>query len=116
MFALRAPSSEIQHHVVRGKSNYVPEEHVASIFRVEKNAKQESGLKAGGKLVSCLAYSSILKMKATCSSETSVDFQRTLWCCIPEDKALHGRCSENHKPYKCLLVYLKNVPINLSTK
>jgi hypothetical protein len=27
-------------------------------------------------LASCLAYSSILKMEATCSSETSVDFQR----------------------------------------
>jgi hypothetical protein len=30
-------------------------------------------------LVSCLAYSSTLKMEATCPSETSVDFQRTTW-------------------------------------
>jgi hypothetical protein len=37
-------------------------------------------------LVSCLAYSSTLKMEATCSSETSVDFQRTTVRCIPEDK------------------------------
>jgi hypothetical protein len=36
-------------------------------------------------LVSYLAYSSTLKMEATCSSETSVDFQRTTHHYIPED-------------------------------
>jgi hypothetical protein len=35
-------------------------------------------------LVSCSAYSSIMKMEATCSSETSVDFQRTARRSIPE--------------------------------
>jgi hypothetical protein len=30
-------------------------------------------------LVSCLAYSSTLKMEVTSSFETSVDFQRTAW-------------------------------------
>jgi hypothetical protein len=40
-------------------------------------------------LVSCLAYSSTLKMEAICSSETSVDFQRTTWRYIPEDRTLH---------------------------
>jgi hypothetical protein len=30
-------------------------------------------------LLSCLAYSSTLKMEAICSSETSVDFQWTVW-------------------------------------
>jgi hypothetical protein len=35
-------------------------------------------------LVSCLAYSSILKMEATCSPETSVDFQQTTLRYIPE--------------------------------
>jgi hypothetical protein len=30
-------------------------------------------------MVSCFAYSSTLKMKVTCSSETSVNFQRTTW-------------------------------------
>jgi hypothetical protein len=30
-------------------------------------------------LISCLAYSSTMKMKVTCSSETSVDFQRIIW-------------------------------------
>jgi hypothetical protein len=35
-------------------------------------------------LISCLAYFSTLKMEITSSSETSVDFQRTTWHCIPE--------------------------------
>jgi hypothetical protein len=33
------------------------------------------------------AYSSALKMGATCSSETSVDFQQTTRRCIPEDSS-----------------------------
>jgi hypothetical protein len=43
-------------------------------------------------LVSCLAYSSILKMEAICSSETSVDFQRTIQRYIPEDSTLNMHC------------------------
>jgi hypothetical protein len=39
-------------------------------------------------LVSCLAYSSALKMKAIYSSETSVDFQLTTRPYNPEDKTL----------------------------
>jgi hypothetical protein len=52
----------------------------------------ETSPKAGSpafRLVSCVAYSSTLKMEATCSSETSVDFQQTTQCYIPEDRALH---------------------------
>jgi hypothetical protein len=37
------------------------------------------------KLVSYLGYSSILKTEATCSSETLVDFYRTIWRYISED-------------------------------
>jgi hypothetical protein len=37
-------------------------------------------------LVSFLPFSSVVIMEATFSSETSVDFQRTTWHCIPEDK------------------------------
>jgi hypothetical protein len=40
-------------------------------------------------LVSCLAYSSSLKMEGTYSSETSVDFQRAARRYIPEDGTLH---------------------------
>jgi hypothetical protein len=39
-------------------------------------------------LVSCLAYSLILKMEVTCSSETQVDFQWTTWQYIAEDRTL----------------------------
>jgi hypothetical protein len=39
-------------------------------------------------LVSCLAYSSTLKVDATSSSETSVNFQRTTRRYIPEERTL----------------------------
>jgi hypothetical protein len=43
-------------------------------------------------LVSCLAYSSTLKMEVTCFSETSVDFQRTTQLYIPENRILLSLC------------------------
>jgi hypothetical protein len=46
-----------------------------------------------------LAYSSILKMEATCSSETSVATQQTSRRHIPEDDTLHNHRCENLKPY-----------------
>jgi hypothetical protein len=48
-------------------------------------------------IVSCLAYSSTLKMEARCSSETSVDFQRTTRRYIPEDGTLHSYFSFGYK-------------------
>jgi hypothetical protein len=36
-------------------------------------------------LLSCLAYSSALKMEMKCSSDTSFDFHRNAQCYIPED-------------------------------
>jgi hypothetical protein len=65
------------------------EEHVFFIFRVE-GAEQETSVKAGDKLVSWSAYSSTLKIEATCFSETSVDFQRTTRRHIPEDGTLQA--------------------------
>jgi hypothetical protein len=50
-------------------------------------------------LVSCLAYSSVLKMEVTCSTETSVDFQRTTWCNNPEDTIPHNHRCKNLKSY-----------------
>jgi hypothetical protein len=44
--------------------------------------------------VSCLPYSSTLKMEAVCSSETSVDFQRTTRRYIPEYSTRHATCNE----------------------
>jgi hypothetical protein len=44
-------------------------------------------------LVSCFAYSSTIKIEATCSSETSVDSQWTTRQYIQENKILHiGNC------------------------
>jgi hypothetical protein len=41
-----------------------------------------------------LTYSSTVKMEAICSSETSVDFQRTTRRYIPEDRTLHVTYSQ----------------------
>jgi hypothetical protein len=46
-------------------------------------------------LVYCLAYSSTLKMEATCPSEKSVDFQRTTRHYIPGNKTLHNHLCKN---------------------
>jgi hypothetical protein len=40
-------------------------------------------------LVSCLAFSSTLKMAATCSTKMSVDFHQTAQHYIPEEKTFH---------------------------
>jgi hypothetical protein len=48
-------------------------------------------------LVSWWAYSSTLNMEATCSSETTFDFQRTTKRYIIEDRTLHNHCCENLK-------------------
>jgi hypothetical protein len=45
-------------------------------------------LAASFMLVSCLAYSSTLKVEAISYYETSVDFHRTSLCHIPEDRTL----------------------------
>jgi hypothetical protein len=51
-------------------------------------------------LASRLAYPSNLKKKATCSSETSVDFQRTTRRYIPEDSTPHSHRRDNLKSYE----------------
>jgi hypothetical protein len=51
------------------------------------------------KAVSCLAYSSTLKMEASSSSETSVGFWLTTLSSIPEDSTLHNHRCENFKSY-----------------
>jgi hypothetical protein len=60
---------------------------------------------AGSKPVTSLACSSTLKMKATCSSETSVHFQRTTRRYIPEDRTLHNYRCENLKSYNTVTVF-----------
>jgi hypothetical protein len=61
-----------------------------SPLKVNDISKEKRLLAACFTLVSCLAYYSTL-MYATCSSETSVDFQRTTRCCMPEDRALRTK-------------------------
>jgi hypothetical protein len=80
-------------------SSDVSEEHIASIFRVEKEAEQETSMKAGGKLVSYSANFSALKMEAICFSKTSGDTQRTTRRYISEDGTLHNHRCENLKSY-----------------
>jgi hypothetical protein len=49
--------------------------NVTSIFRAEEQAKQETcKLAACYMPISCLAYSSSLKMEEICSSETTLRF------------------------------------------
>jgi hypothetical protein len=50
----------------------------------------------------CVAYSSTLKMEATYSSETSVDFQRTIRRYITEDRTVHNHRCDNLK--SCLVI------------
>jgi hypothetical protein len=49
-------------------------------------------------LVSCLAYSSTLKIEAKSSSETSVDFQLTTLHYIPEDRTLRAILNFTKRP------------------
>jgi hypothetical protein len=72
---------------------------------LEVKAKQETNMKQAVSvsstcytLVSCPAYSSTLKMEMICSSEISVDTQRTTLRYIPEDNTLHNHRCENLKP------------------
>jgi hypothetical protein len=46
-------------------------------------------------LVSCLTYSSTVKMEATKSSETSIDFQRNTRCYISRGRTVHRHIRES---------------------
>jgi hypothetical protein len=72
---------------------------------VKEKAKEEASVKAGGKQSStCLAYSSTLKMVATCYSEKHVDFKRTTRRYIPEDRTLHNQRRESPKFYNLRVI------------
>jgi hypothetical protein len=63
-------------------------------------------------LVSCLAYSSTLKMEAICSSETPVDFQRTYTALYPRRWTLHNFANVRVLVCPSILIWVvtKNVP------
>jgi hypothetical protein len=70
--------------VVRWKSTDVSEEHVASIFEGRRISQARNQCKPGS------------HRRLSCSSEKSVDFQRTTprYAYIPEDRTLHNhRCT-----------------------
>jgi hypothetical protein len=75
--------------------------HLVSNFSV-KQGKKGNSIKAEGllatcfKLVYCLAYSSTLKMEATCYSETSVDFNGFHGVIPQKTKLFSSRCSIKH--------------------
>jgi hypothetical protein len=63
-------------------------------------------LAARSMLVSCLAYSSTLKMDVVCSSQTPVDFDETTRCCVQEGRACYVLTSTFFQVVKlCRLVY-----------
>jgi hypothetical protein len=51
-------------------------------------------------LISCLAYSSTLKMEGTYSSKTPVAFQQNTRRHIVEERSLHDHRCENLQSYK----------------
>jgi hypothetical protein len=61
---------------------------MASIFRVI--------LSANFMLVSCLAYSSNMKMQAIRSSETPANIHLTTWRYIPQDRSLNIQGLQQH--------------------
>jgi hypothetical protein len=56
-----------------------------------------NAVQSGFMLITCLVYSSTLKMEATCSLETSVDFQWTTPRYIPQGRTPHSHRCENLK-------------------
>jgi hypothetical protein len=48
-------------------------------------------------------------MEATCSSEASVNFQRTTRCYIPEESILYNRRCENLKSYKMKYSFMLSI-------
>jgi hypothetical protein len=57
------------------------------------------------RLISCLTYSSTLKMEPTCSSETSVDFQRTRQRYIPKDRSPLNKILSRNNYDSSILAY-----------
>jgi hypothetical protein len=93
------------------------DEYIAPIFRVENNAEQEASVKVRGKqwFLAQLIFST-LKMEVICSSETSIDTQRTTRHYIPEDGTLHNYRCKNLKSHilpflYCMVIGEKKITI-----
>jgi hypothetical protein len=77
-----------------GLHGVIPQYHCCENLESCTNYFQVSGNLLGTRftMASCLAYFSPLKMEATCSSETSVDFQRITRRYIPEERTQFTSC------------------------
>jgi hypothetical protein len=82
----------------------ISEEHITSIFRVEKST---SSLQPPGHAGSSLVDFSTLKMEAIRSSKTLAHTRSTRHH-IPEDSILHSHRCENLKSYMCENVFLSS--------
>jgi hypothetical protein len=83
--------------------------HIAYIFRFENKAMKITSTRKApirallivGRCVmpiSCLDFSSTIKMMEISSSETSVNFHRNTWRYTSEDTTRHSQRCDNHKP------------------
>jgi hypothetical protein len=68
-------------------------------FQGPRMSQARDQSEAGSKAATNLAYSSTLKIRATCSCKTSVRFQRNTRRYIPKDTTLHNHRCENLKSY-----------------
>jgi hypothetical protein len=92
-YRLHLQDWRISHHEADSKFSSFA---YSSILKMEATGSSEMSCFM---LVFCLACSSTLKLE-TCSSKTSLDFQRTTQRCTPEHRTLHNYRCENLKSYK----------------
>jgi hypothetical protein len=55
-------------------------------------------------------------MEAICSSETSINFQRTTWYYIPENSTLHNHSCETSNPIFLVLTEILRVILNVGAE
>jgi hypothetical protein len=81
---------------------------VLFIFKLKKSqARHQHELLATClMLVSCLAYTLMMKMVEACCSKTQDDFQRITRRYVPEDRTLHNHTCENLTTYTVLLLFM----------
>jgi hypothetical protein len=60
-------------------------------------------------LLTCLAYSSTLKMPAICSCKSLVSFHQIIWHPIPDDSTLLNHCHENLESHIAMFSHHNNV-------
>jgi hypothetical protein len=88
-------------------------------FQCRRISQRRHQREAGSKqswcmVVSSSAYSWTLYVEGRCSSETSVDFQRTKRRYITKDGILHNHRCDNLRSYN-VIHYLNQIKYNLST-